>query len=269
MVVDLTEKSKWVRQQIIEMCAISHTGHVASALSCVDIIVALYYGDILKYDSKNSQWNERDRFILSKGHGCMALYPVLADLGFFPKAELEKFCSEGGILGSHPSRSINGIEINSGSLGHGLGIGCGMATAAKMDNKDYKTVVLLGDGELYEGSVWEAIMFAGHHKLDNLIAIVDRNRLSCNDFTEDYLGLEPLMAKWRAFDWVAGIVNGHSPISIQNAIRYCQDDKGCPHVIICNTIKGKGVSFMEDKPIWHVKEMNNEDLDLARQELCN
>ncbi len=180
MVVDvsssmLTEKACYVRSTILEMCVSANAGHLASSLSCVEILVALYYGGILRIRPHEPNWEDRDRFIISKGHGGIGLYPILSDLGFFDKSELQTFGKDGSRLGIHPDPNAPGIEMVTGSLGHGLGVGAGLALAAKMDGKSYKTVVLLGDGECYEGSIWEAAMFAGCHKLDNLVVIIDYN----------------------------------------------------------------------------------------------
>lgn len=261
--VDLEKKAKWVRQQILEMCARAEVGHVASSLSCVDILVALYYGEILRFDPANPKWEERDRFILSKGHGVIALYPILADLGFFPREELRRLCQPGGILGIHPDENVPGVEMITGSLGHGLGVGAGLALAFKMDEKPNKVVALLGDGECYEGSVWEAAMFAGHHKL-NLVAIIDRNKLSTIDFTENYLGLNPLAAKWAAFGWHVVTTDGHSFNGLLDAFLLSGE---FPLAIIANTTKGKGVSFMENNPIAHTLVPKGEQLEKAKEEL--
>lgn len=266
---ELSRKANWVRNQILEMIVSANKGHIGGALSCTDILVTLYYGGILRFDPDNPHWSERDRFILSKGHSCTALYAILADLGFFAVSELNSFCLKGSILGGHPDRSIPGIEADTGSLGHGLGIAAGLALSAKIDKKDYMTVALLGDGECQEGSVWEAAMFAAHHQLNNLVAIVDRNRQGVTDFTEDSTSLEPFAEKWRGFNWDVREVNGHSFEELLDAfqdIRSCNSSQ--PLVIIANTVKGKGVSFMERKIIWHHSVPTGEDLKIARQELA-
>lgn len=265
----LEAKSAEVRLRIVETVAAAEKGHIGGALSCADILVALYYGRILKVDPGAPQWPDRDRFILSKGHVGAALYVVLADLGFFDPTELERL-NRGGMLGEHPDRGIPGVEIDSGSLGHGLGIGAGMALAAKLDGKEYRTFVLLGDGECYEGSVWEASMFASHHRLHNLIAIVDRNEQIVNDFTESINRLNPLASKWDAFGWRAIEVDGHSLPGLVMALddaRNAQVDK--PTVIIANTIKGKGVSFMEGQLAWHHGSISGARFDSARSELTD
>lgn len=264
----LGRKANWVRNQILEMIVSADKGHIGGAFSCTDILVTLYYGGILRFDPNNPNWSERDRFILSKGHSCVALYAILADLGFFSISELNSFCQKGSMLGGHPDRNIPGIEADTGSLGHGLGIASGLALSAKIDKKDFMTVALLGDGECYEGSVWEAAMFAGHHQLNNLVAIVDRNRQCVTDFTEDCVRLEPLDNKWRAFGWDVRTINGHSFEELLDNLKDFRCRKSAqPLAIIANTIKGKGVSFMEGKLQYHHSIPTGEDLKRARQEL--
>ena len=221
-------------------------GHLGGSLSCVEILVALYYGGILRIDPKNPKWQDRDRFVLSKGHANSALYVLLADLGFFPKSELSKFSQDGGILNGHCDNLVPGVETITGSLGHGSGIAAGMAWAAKLDEKDYMAFVILGDAECQEGSTWEAAMFASHHGLNNLVAFVDRNRLGASDFTDNTVQLEPLEEKWQAFDWDVKSVNGHSIEEILAALKGCRERKSSkPLAIIADTIKGKGISFLE------------------------
>ncbi|GAH66186.1 unnamed protein product, partial [marine sediment metagenome] len=198
----------------------------------------------------------------------IVVYPILADLGFFPQTELEKFNQADGILGVHASKNIPGIETTTGSLGHGLGIATGLALAAKMDKKLYMTVVLLGDGECYEGAVWEQAMFAGHHQLNNLAAIVDRNMLCTLDFTENFLHLMPLEEKWKWFGWNVITVDGHSFEEILEAFADFRSRRSSkPLIIIANTTKGKGISFMENVPIWHAVTPKGEDLERAKEEL--
>ena len=263
----LENKAQWVRCQILEMIASARKGHIGGAFSSTDILVALYYGGILNYDSKNPKWGQRDRFLMSKGHSAIAQYAILADLGFFPKKELELFCKQ-GILGGHPDSKIPGIEADTGSLGHGLGIASGMALAAKLDNKKYKTIVVLGDGECYEGSVWEAANFAAHHELNNLVAIVDRNMQGVTDFTEDSNRLEPFSQKWKAFGWDVKEINGHSFEEILDALKDIRENKSKkPLAIIAKTTKGKGVSYMECNIPWHHSVPSGENLKTARKEL--
>lgn len=266
----LERKAKYLRRQALEMMENAQKGHIGGSFSCIEILVALYY-DILKYDPKNLDWEERDRFILSKGHATLAYYPVLQDVGYFDECD---YCQEGSIFEGHPNRDIPGVEVGTGSLGQGLGIGAGMALAAKMDEKDYNVFVLLGDGECYEGTVWEAAQFASHHRLNNLIAIVDRNKQCAQDYTEDCNKLEPLDEKWGAFGWSCLTFDGHNfnemLKSIKDALQFNKVHKfrNEPVVFIANTIKGKGVSFMEGAIEWHNKLPNEKELTQARLELA-
>lgn len=265
----LEKKANWVRNEVLEMAVAAGAGHIAPAFSCTEILVSLYHGNILKVDPKNLKWEDRDRFILSKGHGCAALYAILADLGFFPASELRGYCQLGSRLGGHSESNVPGVEAFTGSLGHGLSIGAGMAMAAKIDNKKYISVVLMGDGESQEGSVWEAAMFASHHKLDNLIAIVDRNKVQAINRTEEAVGLEPFEEKWKAFGWETKVIDGHSVEEIFDAFDGTRlRNSGRPLAIIANTTKGKGVSFMENKAIWHFRIPVGDELEQARKELA-
>lgn len=265
--LELKKKANWVRNRTLEMC-LAGGGHLASSFSCAEILVSLYCGDMLRFNPKNPKWDERDRFVLSKGHAAPALYALLADAGFFPHEELNSYCKSKSLLGSHPDRIIPGVEASTGSLGHGLAIAAGMAQAAKMDDKDYMTVVLLGDGECSEGAVWESALFAHQHRLNNLIGIVDRNLLCTTDFTEGCIGLDSLADKWKAFGWRTLEINGHSFEEILGAFRDCRNnDNQQPLMIIAHTVKGKGVSFMENDPIWHTKIPSGEQIELARKEL--
>jgi len=261
---DLKKKSHYIRNKVLDMCIQARTGHVTSSFSCTEIMIALYYGGIFRHNPSEPKWPERDRFILSKGHASPLLYAVLADLGYFPKKELDRFCQADGIFGVHLQNDVPGVEITSGSLGQGFGIAAGMALAAKMDKKKYKIFTLLGDGECYEGSVWETAMFTSHHQLNNLIAIVDRNYLCVTGFTEEIVRLNPLDERWKAFGWNVVNINGHSFEEILPALNKVYDK---PFVIIANTIKGKGVSFMENKPLWHGLAPQGEDAEKAKIEL--
>ncbi|MDZ4246059.1 MAG: transketolase, partial [Dehalococcoidia bacterium] len=198
-IAELEKKANYIRNQILDMCVRAGTGHITSSFSCTEIMVALYYAGILRYDPANPEWEGRDRFVLSKGHASVILYPVLADLGFFPESELERFCQADGIFGVHLQNDVPGVEITSGSLGHGIGIAAGLAMAARMNNESHFIFTLLGDGECYEGSVWESALFASHNQLNNLIAFVDRNGLSAINFTEKAVRLSPMDKKWEAF----------------------------------------------------------------------
>ena len=263
----LQEKARRVRRAVLEMCVRAGEGRVASAFSCTEVLVALFYGGILRFDADNLRWEKRDRFIMSKSPGTVGLYPILADLGFFPETELEKYCRCDGILGPYGD-NIPGIEAVWGSLGHGLGVGAGLALAGKMDGQEYMTVVLLGDGECYEGSIWEAAMFAGHHELDNLVGIIDRNWICTIDFTEKALRLDPLASKWQAFGWDTVTIDGHSFEEIFAAFKDFRTRKSKkPLMVIASTVKGKGISFLENNPMGHVIIPGGEQLELARKEL--
>lgn len=264
----LKKKSSWVRKKVLNMAVKSGAGHVAPSFSCVDILSTLYYGDILKVKPKDPKWQGRDRFILSKGHAAVALYAILADLGFFPATELMEFTQKGSRLGGHAESNVPGVEAFTGSLGHGLGIASGIALAAKMDKKKHLTLALLGDGECHEGSVWEAAMFAGYNRLNNLTAIIDHNGLSATDFLKDYLDVAPLKEKWEAFGWETKVIRASSyeeMLSVFGRLRSRKADK--PLAVIVLTTKGKGISFMENNPIWHFRIPLGRELRKAMKEL--
>lgn len=228
-------------------------GHLASAFSLVEILRVLY-DEVLRFDPANPAWTERDRLILSKGHGCLALYTLLADKGFFPRAELELFCAFDGILGGHPDAAkVPGVEASTGSLGHGLSIGIGMALNARLRGKSYRTFVILGDGESNEGSVWEAAMCAGKHHLGNLVVITDYNKLQSCGPTREIMDLEPLADKWRAFGFGVVEVNGHDVQALREVFGQLPLEAGKPTSVICHTVKGKGVPHVENNLEWHHK----------------
>ena len=258
----LENKAIQIRKELLQMIYNSGTGHTGGSLSSVDILVALYY-EIMEIDPQNPKWELRDRFVLSKGHSVEGYYTILADLGFFPKDELKYFCKFNSSLIGHPSVKVPGIEMNTGSLGHGLSIAVGMALAGKMDDKNYKVYVLMGDGELAEGSIWEGAMSANHYKLDNLVGIIDRNKLQISGDTENIMSLENLEAKWRAFGWSVITLDGNNIKELIKKLKEIPMDKDKPHVIIANTIKGKGVPFIENDPKWHHKVPNEEQLKEA------
>ncbi|MGC9603065.1 MAG: transketolase C-terminal domain-containing protein [Minisyncoccia bacterium] len=267
-IAELVEKSKHIRNLILNMCEKAGTGHVNSSYSCIELMVALYHGGILEFDPKNPKWNDRDRFILSKGQASPGLYVVLADLGFFPLEELDHFNRAEGIFGVHLQNTVPGVEITSGSLGHGFGVAQGIALAEKMDGKHHLVVTLLGDGECYEGSVWETAMLASHHRLNNLVAIVDRNYMCAIDFTEDVNQLEPLDKKWESFGWRVVRINGHSFEQIFAAFDGIRSRRSTqPLLIIADTVKGKGVGFMSDSPFWHSQAPKGKFFTIAQQEL--
>ncbi len=255
-------KNLHYRKQILEVLRATKRGHIGPALSIVDIVSTLY-DHVLQYDANNPTWSERDRFILSKGHGCLALYVVLAAKGFFAEDELWRVSDENAMLGGHPEYGLTpGIEASTGSLGHGLSIGVGMALAARMDKKKYRTYVLLGDGECNEGAIWEAALSAAQHKLSNLIVLVDSNKMQCNTFTAEILNMEPLSAKWQSFGFVVKEVDGHSKTELLDAIGSIPEANDKPTVVICHTIKGKGVPEAENNPAWHHKSrLKDEDIE--------
>jgi transketolase len=234
-------------------------GHVGSAFSLVEILRVLY-DDVLKYDAKNPRWAQRDRFILSKGHGCLALYVLLAEKGFFPEAELWKFCKTDGILGGHPEYGkVPGVEASTGSLGHGLPIGVGFALNARYEKAGYRTFVVASDGESNEGSLWEAALCASKHHLSNLTVLVDYNKQQSYSTTYEVLDLEPYADKWRAFGFAVEEVDGHNPDQIRAALKRVPFDANKPSAIICHTIKGKGISFVENNLNWHHKNKVTDD----------
>ncbi len=265
----LREKAGEIRKQVLNMGIRSGSGHVASALSCADIMAVLYF-DILDIDPDNPISPKRDRFILSKGHGCLVLYTTLALRGFFPVSELERFNLLDSPMGGHPYRfGVPGVEASTGSLGHGLPVGVGVALAGHLDAAGYRVVVLLGDGEQNEGSVWEAAMAAAHYRLGNLIVIVDRNGLQVDGETERVMRLEPLGDKWRSFGWDVQEVDGHDIAALLDVVEsaYGAGDGGVPHAIIAHTVKGKGISFMENKTEWHFGVPKGEQATQALKEL--
>jgi transketolase len=266
---DLTEASYRIRKSVLETCLRAGTGHLTSSLSCVDILVALYHGGHLRCDPQHPAWEGRDRFIMSKGQASPALYAVLADLGFFDSGDLELFAREGGRMGVHLQRDVPGVEITSGSLGHGLGIAAGLALGAAMNGEEHRVFVLLGDGECDEGSVWEAALFAAHHRLGNLTAIIDRNGLCVTDFTERIVALEPLEEKWRAFGWEVRRIDGHSHDELGAALA----DRGVlvpspPLLVIADTVKGAGIPCISNIPLWHGQVPSGDLADRCRAELA-
>ncbi len=234
------------------MLGAAKRGHLASAFSIVEIVRVLY-DHILRYDSRNPKWPGRDRFVLSKGHGCLALYVVLADRGFFPAAELWKFCQGDGILGGHPEVKVPGVEASTGSLGHGLSIGIGIALNAKYERAGYRTFVIIGDGESNEGSIWEAAMCASKHRLANLTVIVDYNKQQSYGSTFEVQDLEPFTDKWRSFGFAVTEVNGHNVDELRSVFSRLPLDSNKPTAVICHTVKGKGIECVENNLNWHHK----------------
>ncbi len=247
----LRRRAAWVRRQALTMVYRAGQGHPGGDLSATDIIATLYFG-VLRFDAARPSDPGRDRFVLSKGHCTGALYAALAGAGFFPESELETYLQPGSRLNGHPNRAyLPGVETNTGPLGHGLPVAVGMAVAGQIDGSSVRVFALTGDGELQEGSMWEAIMFAGHRGLANLTAIVDRNRLQQGAGTEETNGLEPLPDKWRAFGWDVAVVDGHDYAALLDVLRVPDLPRTRPLCVIANTIKGRGVSFMEGKASWH------------------
>ncbi len=256
-----------IRRNIVKMIAEAKSGHPGGSLSAVEILVTLYF-DVMKHDPNNPQWADRDRFILSKGHAAPVLYSVFAECGYTPENELMTLRKLGSIYQGHPDkRFLPALEASTGSLGQGLSIGLGMALAARLDQKDYRTYVLLGDGEIQEGQIWEAAMFGAFHKVDNLVAIVDYNKIQLDGFVKDIMDLEPLAAKWEGFGWHTIVLDGHDIPALQKAFAEAATTKGKPTVLIANTIKGKGVSFMENNPKFHGVAPTPEEVEIAMKEL--
>ncbi|MDD6347321.1 MAG: transketolase [Lachnospiraceae bacterium] len=263
----LESKAKEMRRNIVTMLGKSQSGHPGGSLSCADLVTALYF-DVMNVDPKNPQWEDRDRFVLSKGHACPTLYAALAMKGYFPMEVLDTLREFGSPLQGHPaSHKCPGVDVSTGSLGQGISVANGIALGAKLNNKDYTTYCLLGDGEIEEGQVWEAAMFAAHYKLDNLMAFVDYNHLQIDGTVEDVAGNVDLAAKWEAFGWNVLTCDGHDIEAILAAIKCAKSVKGKPSVIIMNTVKGKGVSFMENQVGWHGKAPSEEQVAQALKEL--
>ena len=251
--ISLDARSVYLRQLVCRTLQGGGRGHIGSTMSLIEIIRVLY-DDILKYDPKNPKWDQRDRFILSKGHGCIAQYVVLADKGFIDHAHLDTFCRFDSILGGHPeANKIPGVEASTGSLGHGLSVGFGIALASRMKKRSNRVFVVMGDGEINEGSVWEAALTIGKHKLDNLVAMVDYNKVQSAGATKDIQDLEPLADKWRSFNFAVTEVNGHDVNALRDVLTRVPLEKGKPTAIICHTVKGKGISFAEHDANWHHK----------------
>jgi transketolase len=264
----LMASARSIRTAALRMIYRAKSSHAGSALSMADLLAVLY-GKILYVDPARPDGPGRDRFILSKGHACAALYAVLAERGFFPVEWLETFYQNGGKLPGHVTHSgIPGVEVSTGALGHGLGIACGMALAGKRDGHAYRVFALLSDGECDEGSTWEAALFAPHHHLENLIVIVDYNKIQSLGTVREVLDLEPLAAKWRAFGWAVCEIDGHDCAQIATALETLPLMPGKPTCVIAHTIKGKGVSFMEDKLLWHYRTPDQDEMAQALAELC-
>lgn len=262
-----SELARRVRRHVVNMTSRGRSSHVGSALSIADILAVLY-GDVMRVDSANPRWELRDRFILSKGHAGAAVYAVLAELGFFPVEKLDTHYQDDADLSGHVShRGVPGVELSTGSLGHGLPVGTGMAYAARLHHQQHRVFVLLSDGECDEGSNWEAILFAAHHGLDNLVAIVDYNKLQSLATVGETLQLEPFADKWRSFGWSVVEVDGHNYTTLRETFGRIPLTDGAPTCVIAHTTKGKGVSFMENSVLWHYRSPQGDELQAALDEL--
>ena len=263
----LNERARHLRRHVILMLGKAGSGHPGGSLSAADIVTALYF-KVMRYKSDDPDWPDRDRFILSKGHACPILYAALGEAGFFSHDHFETLRKFGSILQGHPSkRHTPGVEIASGSLGQGLSVGLGAALGGKIDRKDYRVYVLLGDGEINEGQVWEAAMASAHYKADNLCAFLDHNRLQIDGPTDEIMCSVPLMEKWEAFGWNVIRIDGHDFNQIIDASRKAKGTKGKPTVVVASTIKGKGVSYMENQVDWHGKAPSEDLVEQALKDL--
>lgn len=262
----MENRVRTIRRHILHMIHAAGSGHPGGSLSCVEILTVLFFS-VLHHDPAHPGWEGRDRFILSKGHAAPALYATLAESGYFPVESLSTLRKTGAMLQGHPDRRVPGVEVSTGSLGQGLSIACGSALGARIAKTGSRTYVLLGDGECDEGQVWEAAMLASHYKLDNLVAVIDRNGLQIDGMTEKIMRLEPLSKKWAAFGWHVLEVDGHDLAEISNAFESAKKIRGRPTVIIAHTFKGKGVSFMEWINAFHGKSLTTEELETALKEL--
>lgn len=258
----LREKSKWVRKETLRIHKTAQGIRLASALSCVEILTVTHYGKILNFYPNDIYNESRDRFILSKAHGTVSYYPILADLGYFDKKYLDMVGKAGSILGDIPDCSIPGYETVNGSLGHGLNVACGIAIGLKKKNRREKVYVLSGDGELYEGSVWEAIMFAGHHNLNNIVLIIDNNKICMLDYCNKVINLEPISEKFRVFGWKDFSCDGHNVEEFYKTMLSVKNDwSDKPKVVIADTIKGKGVPRLETDSLCHIKAISSQEID--------
>lgn len=266
MTIDASEFARRIRGHALRMVAAANASHIGSCLSAADLLAVLY-AKVLNIDPARPDWPLRDRFILSKGHAAAILYATLAERGFFPLDQLSTYSADGSSLTGHISHEVPGVEVSTGSLGHGLPIGCGLALGAKRKQEPWRTFVMLSDGELDEGSNWEAALFAGHHRLDNLVAMVDYNKIQSFGSVKDVLDLEPLIDKWQAFNWSAREIDGHDLNAITEALKTTPFVPDRPSVIIAHTVKGKGVSFMENDLLWHYRSPSREQLASALNEI--
>lgn len=266
-VVDLKKKANAVRRHIIDMTCAACSGHPGGSMSILDTLIVLYFRR-MKHKPENPDWENRDRLVLCKGHAAPALYSVLAEAGYFPVDELITLRKFESRLEGHPCRkNVQGVDASTGSLGQGLSIACGMAASAKIAGKKHRVFAILGDGEVQEGQVWEAAMAASHYKLDNITAVLDRNHLQIDGRTDEIMDIEPLAAKWRAFGWEVLTCDGHDHEAIEKALSEADNIVGKPAIIIAETVKGKGVSFMEGVKEYHGRALRPDELERAIEEL--
>ncbi|WP_223643008.1 transketolase [Planococcus sp. 4-30] len=264
----IKEKAKMSRLETIRLISYAKSGHYGSSFSSSEIFSTLYY-HVLNYDPKNPQWKSRDRFVMGKGHSAVGVYPILADVGFFPKKELDTYTQLGSAFGDHPDMNkIKGIDFSSGSIGHGLSVGVGMSLGARVDEEKYRSFILMGDGELQEGQVWEAAMSAASFKLGNLVAIVDNNKVTVDGVTEELMNVNPIKDKWESFGWNVVDVDGHDVEALIEVFENLPPvESDVPTMILCDTVAGKGVSFMEHGFEWHVANLGEDDIKKAIAEI--
>lgn len=265
----LKDRAKFSRLETIRLIEIAKVGHYTSAFSAAELFAALYY-DVMTLRPGDPGWADRDRFMMGKGHAACGLFPILADLDFFPKEILDGYTRLGNPLGDHPDMTkVPGVDFSSGSIGHALSAGCGMALAARMMGRDYFTYVMIGDGELQEGQVWEAGLFGAHNNLNRLIGIIDRNGYQLDGAVDDVIGVEPIVGKWEAFGWETHVVNGHNIADVTTLLRALKADltRTRPVMVIAETVKGKGVSYMETEPGWHLGYLDPSDAERAIAEI--
>lgn len=267
LIAHLEERAKFVRLETIRLISIAKVGHYSSVFSCAEIFSSLYY-DVMNIKRGEPKWEGRDRFLMGKGHAAVGLFPILADLDFFPKEWLDDYTRLGSPLGDHPDmRKVPGVDFSSGSIGHALSNGVGMAHGGRIQKQDFDVFVLLGDGEMQEGQVWEAALNASSHQLSNVIAIVDRNGYQLDGKVDDVIAIEPLDEKWRSFGWEVHVVDGHDIVELTQKLREVKTDRKRtkPCCIIAKTIKGKGIDYMETEPGWHLGWLAPDDEERARQ----
>jgi transketolase len=265
-IAELKRRAEWIRLETIRLVDIARSGHYSSVFSCAEILAALYYR-ILRLDPSDRDWPQRDRLLLGKGHVAIGIYPCLADLGFFPAGWLDEYTRLGSPLGDHPDMTkVPGIDFSSGSIGHNLSVGVGMALGCRLQRSDSLVWVMLGDQELNEGQIWEAAMSAAHFRLDNVIAIVDANGWGLDGKVGDIMGIEPIRGKFEAFGWSTDEIDGHDMNAVVAALTRAQEATG-PHVVIARTVKGKGVRFMEETPFWHLGYLGPADRQVAIAEI--